>query len=355
MRHLQHWATASKLQSSEDIFLKTFKILRAHCNIAPLTPITVALSGGSDSLALIHLCKRTLPNTPLIALTVDHKLRAESASEAARVAQWMQQLGVEHHVLNWHHAELDSNLQAKARNARYQLLDAWCNAHDCATILTGHTQDDQAETIALMHQRGASAIGLSGMSAIRKLNHAYLIRPLLNQSRNHLQIWLKQQQLDWITDPSNQNTAYARIRLRNQLAENPEQKTKWLRLGQEMSIIRQNIETAHRDFCQHNVAIHGSALQVNTGEWIVYARDTPEYAAYSLGQILRHVSGRDYAPRYQKLRNALAIIQQQKQSRLTLARCFIDVTPHNICFSSDTDNGAFGTKPLVTHPFTPIY
>ena len=182
--------------------------------------LAVAVSGGSDSLALVLLadawCRER--GGRVSALTVDHGMRAEAAAEAAKVAAWMQAHGIEHHILVWRDPTPASALQAKARNARYRLMDDWCGRAGVDHLLVGHTADDQAETVLMRLKRGSGPDGLAGMSAVRRLDHCAVLRPMLRMRREALQAFLSAQGQTWLSDPSNTDQRFARTRVRADLA-----------------------------------------------------------------------------------------------------------------------------------------
>ena len=121
--------------------------------------VGVAVSGGGDSMALLHLMHRTAlgANCTLFAVTVDHALRLDSAAEARDVAGFCQTLGVHHTTLRWDHGAVSGNLMDAARQARMRLMSDWAAGMGIAHIALGHTADDQAETF-LMGLGRASAV-----------------------------------------------------------------------------------------------------------------------------------------------------------------------------------------------------
>lgn len=181
--------------------------------------IAVAVSGGADSLALALLANDWAKRRKLrlAALTVDHGLRSQSAVEARRVGAWMQRLGVEHHILRWRGAKPKSNRQAQARAARYRLLAEWCARQGARHLLLAHQLEDQAETFLLRLARGSGVDGLSAMAAVKSLGDLVLLRPLLSVPKARLTATLKARKQEWIEDPSNQDLAYGRVRVRHAL------------------------------------------------------------------------------------------------------------------------------------------
>lgn len=181
--------------------------------------IGVAVSGGGDSIALMHMASRALAETgcQVLAATVDHGLRPEAAAEAAHVAELAETLGVEHTTLTWQGWDGQGNLQDQARRARYRLLTEWAQAQGVSVLLTGHTADDQAETVLMRLARSSGVSGLAGMPAERDLNGITLLRPLLGVKRKDLRCYLRRQDVAWVDDPSNDDTRFERVKARQAL------------------------------------------------------------------------------------------------------------------------------------------
>lgn len=194
-------------------------------NIDASQGLVVAISGGSDSLALLLLVHAFLGRhpspPPLLAVTVDHELRPEAADEALRVAAFCAARGIAHLTLVWSGNKPSHGVSAAARDARYDLLAKAAADFGTNVILTGHTLDDQAETYAMRAARGDGP-GLSGMAAATLFaGKVWIVRPLLAVRRQELRNWLRARDLDldWIDDPSNQDPAYERVRVRRELNE----------------------------------------------------------------------------------------------------------------------------------------
>jgi tRNA(Ile)-lysidine synthase len=186
--------------------------------------IAVAVSGGADSFALLHLTQiwAKKNKTALLALTVDHQLRKESTAEAKNVAAWCQKNGIAHETLNWTGAKPKTDLQNKARQARRKLLFAACKKEKISTLLMGHQADDQIETMLMRLQRGTGLKGLAGIPEIATENGITIIRPLLSERRAALRAYCKKHKLPFSDDPSNENEIFERVRVRKILAYWPE-------------------------------------------------------------------------------------------------------------------------------------
>lgn len=181
--------------------------------------VGVAVSGGSDSMALLVLMAAFTQkhDTELHAISVDHGLREGAQAEIKLVTDLCGKLGVAHHVEYWSNWDGVGNLQGSARAARYELITDWAQANDISCIVLGHTANDQAETLLMRLARGAGVDGLAAM-APRRLSHGInWIRPLLGENRETLQNFLRQKDHAWATDPSNENRDFERIRMRDAL------------------------------------------------------------------------------------------------------------------------------------------
>jgi len=178
--------------------------------------VCVAVSGGADSLALCLMAKDWAEknNRKLVALTVDHGLRKESADECKWVAATLSTYNIPHHILPWLGVKPTQGLQAKARQERYRLIETWCVSHGVKDVLLGHHLNDQAETFMMRLARGSGVDGLSAMQAETPFGRIRLLRPLLETPKAELVEYLTARDQDWIEDPSNQNLDFDRVKWR---------------------------------------------------------------------------------------------------------------------------------------------
>jgi tRNA(Ile)-lysidine synthase len=179
--------------------------------------IVAAVSGGPDSIALMHLLARWSAGRSgpaLIVATVDHGLRPESADEAAFVAREAAALGLPHRTLAWTGEKPRTRLQEAAREARYRLLVESARQEGASHLATAHTLDDQAETVMMRIARGSGLTGLAGMRAERDLDGIRHVRPLLSCPKAALVGLCEREEWPFVTDPSNRNEHFARVRWR---------------------------------------------------------------------------------------------------------------------------------------------
>lgn len=191
----------------------------------PLLPhagrVVVAVSGGADSIALLHLLVASglLPPASIGVAHFDHGLRPESAEDARFVMAEAAGLGLTCDVACWASTERGGGggLAAQARQARYAFLLASAHRLGAAGVLTGHHRDDQAETFLERLLRGSGVQGLAAMASARPLEgDVRLVRPLLGFSRGELRAWLAAEGHGWREDASNRKLTARRNRLRHQ-------------------------------------------------------------------------------------------------------------------------------------------
>lgn len=175
--------------------------------------LLVAVSGGPDSMALLHVLARLRGRhgLSLFALGVDHGLRAAAASELDLVASLASELDVPFERAQVSVAS-GGNLQARARDARYAVLDARA-AELGAWLCTAHHADDRAETVLLRLLRGAGPEGLAALP----LRVGRRVRPMLRASRADVVRHIQRHELSVATDPSNADPRFLRVRVRHEL------------------------------------------------------------------------------------------------------------------------------------------
>jgi len=294
-------------------------------DLAAGSTIVAAVSGGSDSLGLLislheHL-KSTRPDVRLVAATIDHGLRANSAAEAASVGKICARLGLAHITGKWDGNKPRTGIAAAAREARYRLLAQVAEAHAAHIIVTGHTADDQAETVAMRAARGDGR-GLAGMAPATLLDgRVWLVRPLLGQRRSLLRDFLKSRDIQWIDDPTNIDTAYERPRIRQHLAANGDIE-RWMAVSNQAATER--METgAHAASLIVRFVTRPAPGLFRVGRAIAKTPER-ETAIYALRILLATAGGRDMLPDEQPTARTIDRIALGERFRATLSRTVID-------------------------------
>lgn len=288
--------------------------------------VALAVSGGSDSTALMRLARDWAlahPSGPqLTVLTVDHSLRSGSAAEAETVKRWARELGLSHQTLRWEpHSKPETGIQARARKARYDLMADWCRMQGAGALVTAHTLDDQAETVLMRLSRTRSPASLAGIRPYRSWQGLPVFRPLLPVRRQALRDYLTGLGQAWLDDPSNEDPRFERVRIRQALTIPGKAEVTPERLAA-------LAEAAGRtDALLERVSQRWISLWlVETDFGVCHVADRhfgglPEpLQERILGRILRHYGGGGFSPEPAELRRTLNWVRRREGApRATLA------------------------------------
>ncbi|MCE8525201.1 tRNA lysidine(34) synthetase TilS [Ruegeria pomeroyi] len=292
--------------------------LRAQFSAQPPRRLGVAVSGGGDSIALMHLLARSFPgrDVTLLVATVDHGLRPEAASEAALVARQAAGLGLSHETLRWTGWTGEGNLQDQARRARYTLLTEWALRNRVTTLALAHTADDQAETLLMRLSRSAGVSGLAAMAPRRMQNGVVLVRPLLGITRDTLRNFLLSEGIGWADDPSNEDARYDRIKARRALAD-------LAPLGidaQGLAEVAANMARAREALDWYTFLAARDLTRIDGGDVLLEPRGfrtlPDEIARRMLLHIVGWIGGGEYPPRRAAVAEALAALRHERSGQL---------------------------------------
>jgi tRNA(Ile)-lysidine synthase len=287
----------------------------------------VAVSGGADSMALTLLAVGWAQRAggTATALTVDHGLRPDSASEARQVGRWCRDRGIAHVILAWTGAKPMSGIQSAARAARYALLGAWCRENRVLHLLTAHHLEDQAETVLLRLGRESGPEGLAGMPPIAEFPHFRLLRPLLDTPKAALVATLQARGQGWLEDPSNLDPAHSRARVRafaRRLAQAGVHAGDLAARAAERGRARAELDDAVAACLASAAAIHPEGWC--TLDPVRLASAEPAIARRVLARVLVTIGGRPYPPRGAKLgRVAEELTRGTLRAARTLGGCRI--------------------------------
>ena len=307
-------------------------------NLSIENKFIVAVSGGPDSLALAFLAKIYSIKKKLTAkfLIIDHKLREESTKEAIKVKKTLKKYSINAEILTWKGKKPTSNVQSIARNERYRLLFKKSKKLKFDNILLGHHQDDLFENFFIRILRGSGLKGLISFKNKIKIKNKILLRPLLYTKKDDL-IYISKKVFNfYITDPSNENDKYLRIKVRkmiNELQKNGLDKKKFnktidnLKKSNEVISFYVNENLSNNSFFskKHNRLILNKIFFLQPFE-VVFR---------SLTELLRFVGKKYYPVRGKKLEKIIKDIENNRFSKATLGGCIIENVNQTVLISKE--------------------
>lgn len=285
--------------------------------------IGIAVSGGGDSIALLHVMSTWADGAgvALHVVTVDHGLRPEAAEEARFVAKVAADLGHSHDTLPWHDWDGSGNLQDSARTARYELISAWAKSRNIAHVALGHTADDVAETFVMRLAREAGVDGLAAMKARRLIDGITYVRPILLLERETLRDFLRRHGHKWIEDPSNDDLRFERVRVRRAM-----QALDALGIGRDtLATVAHNLASAREALSWQTFLMAKNAVHAEGGCIVIdrklFRTFHDEIARRLLVHSLKWVATARYGPRRATATRVLEAIRHAKV--FTLHGCHV--------------------------------
>ena len=289
----------------------------------------VALSGGSDSLSLTIALKRC--KIDILAIMVNHHLRNEADDEIDKTIKTLENNNIKYIIKNWD-GKYKNNLEAEARNARYNLLLQTCQECDINILCVGHHIDDQAETFLLNLARGSGLDGLCAMPKITTMDGIKIVRPMLNLTKQDCKDYLTVLNIDWCEDESNTDTKYKRNKIRMMLNEIEDKKLITKRIVTAIECLQEARETL-------------DALLTGTeNNLIKYTQNTAifdrkkfllltQYLQKSiLARAIMKTAGKEYKPRLYQVQNLLYTIKTEAKFKRTIANLIVTGNKDTIKF-----------------------
>lgn len=290
------------------------KICEIFANNKLPKKLAVAVSGGSDSLALVWLLDEFCANKKikLVALTVDHKMRKASSKEAMEVKKILEKKKIIHEILSVDAKKLPiKNIENALREMRYELLLDYCKKHKISHLFLGHIIGDVAENFLIRLFRGSGLDGLSTMAEVSEVNKIKLVRPLLNFEKADLQRYLQAQKVKWFEDESNLDEKFLRNKIRRFFAE-----------FEERNLIHKRIKNASDEIAKMRdlfdammLAEAAQILRFEADEFFLIDQQKlrnldEKFALKILSLVAMEVSGKNYKPRLKDLKNFYEFLQK---------------------------------------------
>ena len=317
-----HKKTFSKRKKN----LEIFNIFKNNLKFLKKSNFIVAVSGGPDSLALAALAKiyEYEKNIKVFYVLVDHGIRKNSAKEALKVKRLLKKINITLNILT-NKENIKTNVQSKARTARYKLLLKFGELKKIKYILTGHHSDDQIETFLIRLSRGSGVQGLSSMKARTKLNKKiYLIRPLLEQKKKDLIFIAKDTFSKIFKDPSNKNKKYLRTRMRSLkvvLEKSGINHEQIMRSIKNLASTNSTLDNYVEKISSINVKKKKNEITINFSNILL---ETEEIQIRILSKAIKAFSKSYYPPRTIKISNLIKGLTIMSQKKFTLAKCIIE-------------------------------
>jgi tRNA(Ile)-lysidine synthase len=289
--------------------------------------ILVAVSGGPDSMALLALlCEWSGGKLKLRTATIDHGLRPESADEAALVEAFANSLNVPHATLRWVGGKPTTGIQNAARNARYALLAEHADQVECSHIVTAHHADDQAETVLMRLIAGSGIHGLAGMRGEVQRDGFVLSRPFLHIPKSRLIATCAARNIPYVTDPSNNQERYGRVRVRRLLSQLEQEGLTVARLCKLAARAAQAddalAQIAEKVFSSLDFKVTDCILQFQWGKIIDHPKDI---RLRVLAEAMRRCLSLDVPLKLEKMEVLLADIDRSFSKQLRTRRTLSDL------------------------------
>ena len=289
--------------------------------------VAVAVSGGSDSLALVISISRNFPN--VLAIMVNHNLRPTAAQEIAQTAATLDKFGIKYVIKEWD-GNVKKNLENDARNARYKLLIDTCKAQKIKYLCIGHHANDQVETFFLNLARGSGLDGLCAMPVVKMVENVAIIRPMLDLTKEDCRSYLRALHVHWCEDESNQDRHYKRNNIRFLLEQIEDKNLILQRTNQTIKTLQEAKFTLDEmvDITINSITINRNISQ-DKHEILFSRHEFLKLASYIqksvLTKCIMNVSDRTYKLRLYQIENGLESIKSGKKFKRTLAKCVVEM------------------------------
>ncbi len=308
-----------------------------------LEKFSIAVSGGVDSMALAFLakCHSIKKNKDYLYFTVDHKLRSTSTKEAIQTKKQLKKFGIICNILTWKNNKSISNLQAKARENRYELIFKKSLKNKVNFVLTAHQKNDLFENFFIRLLRGSGLKGLSSFQSnkakIKKNLNIFILRPLLNISKKDLSFITRSTFNFNIQDPSNENDNFLRIKIRkliNQLKKDGLTFKKFNLTLQNLNKSNSAIDFYVKKNINENTSLLDKKKSIIINEFFF---NQPEEVVFrSLSKIIHEIGNKKSFTRGRKIVSLLKDINSNINFRKkTLSGCILEKVNKSIIISKE--------------------
>ncbi|MBF8246962.1 MAG: tRNA lysidine(34) synthetase TilS [Rickettsia sp.] len=282
--------------------LTNLRILKFNLELP--SNFAIALSAGSDSVVLSFILRKLYPQAQITILTVNHHLRNNIQKELEFAENFAKKLHAKFFLLEWLHNVNNSNIQSRARDARYELLTTKCKELSISNLFVGHHQDDYVENYIIRKDRKSSVLGLSP-NYINFINDIKILKPMFNLSKDQILAFLNQNKLEFFQDHSNFSDKYKRNRVRKKL----------LLQNLKPQILKKlkRIENFSRSLSNKLIIFIAKSIKIfNSGFAILNLQQikniSSELKIQLLIYVITMVSAKKHTPRYRNIQNLMHLL-----------------------------------------------
>ena len=297
----------------------------------------VAVSGGPDSLALVALtiAYTFSKKTKFYYLLVDHNIRKNSTQEAKKVKNLLKKKYLNLKIL-LNKKKITKNIQAEARNVRYNILTSFCKKNNIKVILTAHNLEDQVETFLIRLSRGSGLKGLSAMKPQTKINNQVsLFRPLLDTQKQFLIKISKIIFGKYFIDPSNKDQKYLRTKVRN--LKKPLEKSgikyeKIFKSIQNLSQSKKTLDAYLSKIIKEFIKMSNSEILINFKKYKVLNTDIK---IALINHSIKQLKSNYYDLRSKKVENLISNLDKKDFKNSTLGGCVFFKKGEYLCLKAE--------------------
>jgi tRNA(Ile)-lysidine synthase len=298
---------------------------------------TVAVSGGSDSLALVALTKAYsfTKKIKFRYVLVDHNIRKNSANEAKQVKNLLKKKKINLNIIV-NKQKIINNIQGQARNIRYEILSNYCKKNKIKTLLTAHNLEDQVETFFIRLSRGSGLKGLSAMRPLSRIgNKIDLYRPLLDTKKIFLIKISKIIFKKYFKDPSNNNFKYLRTKIRNlkkPLKKSGIEYEQIIKSINNLALSKNTLEGYLKEIFKDIIKKDSKEILINFKKFKEHNRDVKIAV---INESIKQLKNNYYNLRSKKVNNLIRSIQKSNFKKATLGGCVFILKKDNLCLKID--------------------
>ena len=297
----------------------------------------VAVSGGPDSLALVALTKAYTfqKKTKFYYILVDHNIRKNSGSEALKVKNLLKKKKIKLQIF-LNKKKIIKNIQAEARNTRYEMLTDYCKKNGIKVLLTAHNLEDQVETFFIRLSRGSGLKGLSSMRPISKIEKQItLFRPLLDVKKNFLIKISKNIFGKYIKDPSNTDVKYLRTKIRNLKKPLEKSGIKYEQIFRSINNLSLSKSTLDRYFNSVFKELIKKEKKMIYFNFKKYLKLNDDIKMAIINESIKKIKKNYYDLRSKKVYNLIKSLNKRRFKKSTLGGCIFYKKGENLCLKEE--------------------